>query len=82
MILLTILLPVFSVNNLNIPTELKNFFDQLNIINEETLSSDDNDSSFSINCKYYDTNNFRVHNLINLQSSNFSAFHLNIALRG
>ena len=37
-------------------TELKTFFDQLNIISEETLSSDDNDNRFSINCKYYDTN--------------------------
>ena len=55
-------------------TELKTFFDQLNIISEETLSSDDN--SFSINCKYYDTDDFCAQ--FN-KSKCFSAFHLNIA---
>ena len=60
-------------------TELKTFFDQLNIISEETLSSDDNDdndNSFSINCKYYDTDDFCAQ--FN-KSKCFSAFHLNIA---
>ena len=54
-------------------TDLKSFFNQINSL-DKTLSDVDEDCG--VNCKYYDTEEFKNSFL---KSKGFSAFHLNIS---